>query len=79
MRLEDWDRDVAPHLAEIRLDVGWLMHYVKKIVNSCGMIAAKPSFETEAQDAIYRAIAALELALAGLKNAQKIYDEKPNE
>jgi hypothetical protein len=79
MDLERWDREIAPHLASIRLDAGWLMHYVKKIVDACGQLAAKPGFETEAQDAIMRSIAALELALIGLRKAKDIYDGKPNE
>ena len=74
--LDQWDKDVAPHLQEIEWSSGWVRRYIAKIMSACHAIAARPSWDTKAEDELDRTIAFLEEAVAGLRRAKELYSSR---
>lgn len=75
--LTQWDKAIAPHLASIRLDCGWVRHYVDNIIRHCSLLMARPEWETLAEDELDKTISHLKAVVEQLENARDIYQGKP--
>ena len=73
MNLEDWDKYIAPHLAGIRQDAGWITWYSRKIQERLSKLQVRPDFATEAEAKLTEAIPALEQALLSIKESRDAY------
>ena len=70
--LEEWDREIRPHLIEIRAGVDLCARHVAQLTG-------RPDFETFAQDDMRQLEHLLESALRRLRKARADYEDKPAE
>jgi hypothetical protein len=68
--LEEWDRDVAPHLNHIAMGAEMASRHARHLLR-------RPEWRTHSQDELDDARKVLEAALKEIVAAQATYDAKP--
>lgn len=74
--LDEWDRKVGDHLAGIRIDAGWIEHYVTKIDRRVDAMSNAPEWESEAIHEMNRMVQHLLALAAKLQGATLKYERK---
>lgn len=72
MTLEDYDKEVRPHLNFIQAGAEMAARHARAL-------AVRPSFETKAEDQLHEARKVLESALASVIDAEVAFENKPQE
>lgn len=77
MRIDQWDREIAPYLQGVERDASWLEQNAAGLQRKVHILSARPDWETKAQDGMARAEAALARALEAVRAARAEYEAKP--
>lgn len=76
MNLEEWDREIKPHLEDIDVSSGWIKFYAEKIAGRVRRLQYQPNFASKAEDNLTEAIVETEKALFALKQARESFRAK---
>jgi len=77
MRLDEWDKRIAPRLNKIQGVAGWLEHYAKNLQSAVAGLDARPAWETLAREYLNNAERELMVALAVVRATRDVYDNLP--
>jgi hypothetical protein len=74
MRLEEWDRRIAPKLQDLEYCGNTIARHARHIEATIKNLDARPAWETKARDSLNQAEIELRIALAVVQMAQWRYD-----
>jgi hypothetical protein len=77
MKMEEWDRRIAPRLNKVQGAAGWLEYHAKQLQAAIGGLEARPAWETLAREYLNSAERELLVALAVVRATRDIYDNLP--
>ena len=77
MKMEEWDRRVAPRLNKVQGAAGWLEYHAKQLQAAIGGLDARPAWETLAREYLNKAEQELLIALAMVRATRDTYDNLP--
>ena len=77
MRLDEWDKRIAPRLNKIQGASGWLAYYAKDLQSAINGLSARPAWETLAREYLNNAESELMMALAVVRATRDTYDNLP--
>jgi hypothetical protein len=77
MKLEDWDRRIAPHLQAIGRCYARMAIEGSKLQNHLDDLPARPAWNTLARDNLNKLETMLRVLLAATQAAQRRYDDLP--
>lgn len=77
MKMEEWDKRIAPRLNKVQGAAGWLEYHAKQLQTAIGGLEARPAWETLAREYLNSAERELMVALAVVRATRDIYDNLP--
>jgi len=79
LTLEEWDRDVAPMLNLMSMDIASATFQIAKAKGRLMMLPARPAFDTKVEEEIERARKELRIAKQLLDDFEQRFKDKPRD
>lgn len=77
MRLDEWDKRIAPRLNKVQGSAGWLEYHAKQLQAAIEGLDARPAWNTLASEYLNKAEHELMIALAMVRAVRELYNNLP--